>query len=52
MISERKNKMKKEYITPEIEIYEFDTEVQMTMSGIGKDENDNVVDEGDLGWGL
>lgn len=44
--------MKQKYISPEIEIYEFDTEVQMTMSNVAEEDDDNIIDEGDFGWGL
>lgn len=43
--------MRKEYQTPEIEIIEFDVEVQMLMTvsgGTGKGDND--FDIGDSGW--
>ena len=37
--------MKKEYVTPEVEITEFQEEV-ILMSGFG----DNDIDEGEQGW--
>ena len=45
--------MRKEYQTPEIEIIEFDAEVQMmmTISGNTGDKNeDNFWDSGITGW--
>lgn len=46
--------MRKEYQTPEIEIIEFDTEVQMlmTISGGGgtAEFGDNDANSDDLGW--
>lgn len=41
--------MKKEYQTPEIEIIEFDAEVQMMMT-ISGNTGDNFVDSGITGW--
>lgn len=47
--------MRKEYQTPEIEIIEFDMDVQMmmTLSNTGDSElnnGDNDLDSGETGW--
>lgn len=45
--------MRKEYQTPEIEIIEFDAEVQMNMTLSGPDSDcfgDNDWDINDTGW--
>ena len=44
-------RMKKEYITPEVEITEFQEEEVIFMSGIQEETGDNFVGEDGLGWG-
>lgn len=38
--------MKEKYVTPEVEIIEFEEEACVTMSG----GNDNIFDMGESGW--